>query len=526
MNFQRLFKCIFHPLNAVICLILIPSCAHSQVKIKPSQLKWLDDAMSQSTQEFNLPSMSVAIVHKGQTIWSKSYGETVAESGQLSTPETLYAVASNTKAFTAAAIAQLVDKGQLDWNDRVQQHIPWFELYDPYVSAELRIRDLLCHRSGLATFSGDLLWYGTTWTSREILKKVSTLEPVSSFRTQFGYQNLMFLAAGEIIEVVSGQPWKNYIEEQLLHPIEMTSSVLSTHDIVELENVAAPHNELPSGTLNPIAWVNWDNIGPAGSLISSAEEMAQWMIVQLDSGKTKKDTLWTSDQTREMWTMHTPIPVSSWYEQMLPSLHYRGYGLGWELYDLHGRKVVAHSGGYDGMISRQVLVPEEKLGVIILTNTNTSVPWGWGHDVLNVLLNGEKSTPILDFLQEAKRNEPIESAKKEAQLLADRIPQAPPSRALSDYAGTYTDPVYGDVNVFADADGLRFQFEPTALFQGTLEPWHFDTFRLHWKTEMMLPSGMAHFTLDMRGAVESLDFNVPNPDFDFSELHFVKGSME
>ena len=150
-------------------------------------------------------------------------------------------------------------------------------------------------------------------------------------------------------------------------------------------------------------------MAPAGALISSAEEMAKWMIVQLDSGRTATDTLWTPSQTHEMWTMHTPIPVSSWYHNMLPSMHFRGYGLGWELYDLHGRKVVAHSGGYDGMISRQVLVPEEKLGIIILTNANTSVPWGWGHDVLNVLLSGDRQTPVMDFLLESKREEPAQS---------------------------------------------------------------------------------------------------------------------
>ena len=521
----RLFLWI-RPLSAALCLILTISFSHAQLEIKPHQLKWLDTAVSESIDAFNLPSLSIAIVHNGEVAWSASYGETIAGSGQRSNPETLYAVASNTKAFTAAAMAQLVDAGQLDWNDRVQQYIPWFELYDPYVSSELRIRDLLCHRSGLATFSGDLLWYGSKWTSREILEKVSHLEPSSSFRTQFGYQNLMFLAAGEIIEVVSEKSWESYIEKEFLLPIAMNSSVLSIMDLVTAKNIAAPHNELPSGIQEPIDWVNWDNIGPAGSLISSAEEMARWMIVQLDSGKTSNEMLWTAKQTQEMWTMHTPIPVSSWYQKMLPSMHYRGYGLGWELYDLHGKKVVAHSGGYDGMISRQILVPEEKLGVIILTNTNTSVPWGWGHDVLNFLLNGDKSTPIIDFLEEERRNESSKHAENEAKLIAARVSEAPPSLPLSDYEGTYTDLMYGNVRIVADLEGLRFDFEPTPLFRGTLEPWHFDTFRLHWGTQMMLPKGMAQFTLNIRGEIESLDFNVPNPDFDFSELHFVKMSSE
>jgi CubicO group peptidase (beta-lactamase class C family) len=523
---QRFFQVTWQRPAGLLCLLLSASFVQAQVKDQPRQLQWLGEAMAQSVDDFNLPSLSVAIVHDGQLIWSQSYGETVAGSGDKTTPATLYAVASNTKAFTSAAIAQLVDDGFLDWNDRVQTYLPWFELYDPYVSSELRIRDLLCHRSGLATFSGDLLWYGTKWSSKEVLEKANQLEPTTSFRTQFGYQNLMFMVAGEIIEVVSEKPWKTYIEQELMGPVGMSSSVLSTTQLANRTDVAAPHNELESGTQTPIEWVNWDNMAPAGALISSAEEMAQWMIVQLDSGRTATDTLWTQRQTHEMWTMHTPIPVSSWYHEMLPSMHFRGYGLGWELYDLHGRKVVAHSGGYDGMISRQVLVPEEKLGIIILTNANSSVPWGWGHDVLNVLLKGDKQTPMIDFLLEQKREEPAEQTRKEAELMASRIPEAPASKTLAAYAGSYSDAMYGDVLVSMQDDTLQFEFEPTPLFQGTLEHWHFDTFRLHWGTQMMLPKGMAQFTLNMKGQVESLDFDVPNPDFDFTELHFIKQSAE
>ena len=478
--------------------------------------------MAQSVENFNLPSLSVAIVHEGQVLWSQSYGKSIAGDGANTTTETLYAVASNTKAFTSAALAQLVDEGKLNWDDRVQEYLPWLELYNPYVSSELRIRDLLCHRSGLATFSGDLLWYGSKWSSKEVLQKAKHLEPTTSFRTEFGYQNLMFMAAGEVIETVSETSWKSYVEDSLLQPIGMASSILSTNELQERTDVAAPHNELESGLQIPIDWVNWDNMAPAGALISSAAEMAKWMIVQLDSGRTATDTLWTKEQTHEMWTMHTPIPVSSWYNTMLPSMHFRGYGLGWELYDLHGRKVVAHSGGYDGMISRQVLVPEEKLGIILLTNANSSVPWGWGHDVLNVLLNGERTTPVIDFLLEQKHEEPDNEIRKEEELVASRVPDAPASKALSAYVGTYTDAMYGDLTVSNQDDTLHFDFDPTPLFKGRLEHWHFDTFRLHWGTQMMLPKGMAHFTLNMAGQIKSLDFDVPNPDFDFTELHFVK----
>jgi hypothetical protein len=203
-------------------------------------------------------------------------------------------------------------------------------------------------------------------------------------------------------------------------------------------------------------------------------------------------------------------------------MHFRGYGMGWELYDLHGRLVVAHSGGYDGMISRQVLVPEEKLGIFIVTNTNTSVPWGWGHDALGTLLGAPDASNLLAYLLDERRKEPEEKRAAEAEFVAARIPDAPPSLPLSGYAGTYTDPAYGDIFV-DEVDGkLTFRFSQTPLFHGRLEPWHFDTFRLFWGTQMMLPPGLVTFTLDATGAVDRMEIVVENPDFDFTELKLEK----
>jgi hypothetical protein len=297
---------------------------------------------------------------------------------------------------------------------------------------------------------------------------------------------------------------------------------LSTSDLTGLENVALPHNELEEGVLTTIDWVNWDNMAPAGAIVTSVTDMARWMIAQMDSGRVADERLWSNAQTNAMWTMHTPIPVSRFYADRLPSMHFRGYGLGWELGTLHGRKTVGHSGGYDGMISRQMLVPEEKLGIFIATNTNSSVPWALGFDALGILLANEKETPLLDFLRERREAEPAEKAAAEAELLASRVPDTAPSLALDAYVGTYTDVMYGDITILLNGEQLQFAFEPTPLFKGRFEHWHFDTFRLHWDTQMMLPSGTAHFSLNTSGQVESLDIDVPNPDFDFTELHFVK----
>ena len=196
--------------------------------------------------------------------------------------------------------------------------------------------------------------------------------------------------------------------------------------------------------------------------------------------------------------------------------------MGWEVYDLHGRSIVAHSGGYDGMISRTVLVPEEKLGIFIVTNTNTSVPWGWGHDALGTLLGAADASDLLGYLLEERRKEPEEKQAAEAAIQANRIPDAPPSLPLTGYAGTYTEPGYGDV-VLEETDGkLTFRFARTALFHGHLEPYHFDTFRLFWGTQQMLPPGLVTFSLDATGAVDRMEIVVENPDFDFTELKLKK----
>ena len=509
-------------LGLVGMALLTSEPCSAQLRISNAQWNRLDAAFEEAQQTLNLPSISVAVVHEGQLIFSSSHGMLDATGSKRANSQSMYAVASNTKAFTSAALAQLVDAGKLNWDDRVQSYLPDFELYDPYVTDELRIADLLCHRSGLATFSGDLLWYGTSWSAEDVLEKARHLEPVSGFRTTFGYQNILYIAAGQVIEQVTGRDWEEVVRDSLLLPLGMERAVLSTNALENVENVALPHNELEDGSLTPIDWVNWDNMAPAGALITSVDEMAQWMIAQMDSGRVDGGRLWTEQQTRSMWSMHTPIPVSSFYNQYLPSMHFRGYGLGWELSTLHGRKVVGHSGGYDGMISRQLLVPEEKLGIFIATNTNSSVPWAAGFDALGILLENEKGTPLLDFLRERRAAEPEEKAAAEQALNDSRIPGTSPSLALESYAGTYTDKMYGDLVVELEDEQLSFDFRPTSLFFGELEHWHFDTFRLHWGSQMMLPSGTAHFSLNAEGSVESLDINVPNPDFDFTELHFVK----
>ncbi|MDP4826906.1 MAG: serine hydrolase [Flavobacteriales bacterium] len=501
-------------------LFVIISTAVSAVDFD-KEVKKLDAYYAQSLKDWNVPGMAICIVKDGKVALSKGYGVKDVNTKAPVTPNSLFAVASNTKAFTAAALGMLVEEGKISWDDKVQKYLPWFELYDPYVSANLTIRDLLCHRSGLETFSGDLIWYGSTHSRDEVLRRAKYLKQAYGFRSHFGYQNILFLAAGEIIPVVTGKSWEEFVRERILQPAGMNDAKLSVTEFRNGDDVALPHNE-KNGANQTIDWVNWDNIAPAGALLASANDMGKWLMLQLAKGKVNGDTLWSDNTAWEMWKMHTPEDISGWRRRLMPSMTFNGYGLGWELSNLHGKQIVSHGGGYDGMISRSIMVPEEGWGIIIVTNNVSSLSYAMGMETLDRLLGSKEKNDWGNRLLKSKKE--AEIAEKEAAATAEeaRVKDAKMSKSLSHYAGKYGGPMYGNMIIRVIGDQLAFQFEQTPLFRGTLRHWHYDTFQLNWGTSMMLPSGFIRFSLDNEGNIDELFVDVDNPDFDFSELQFKK----
>lgn len=504
-------------LLAITSMMVSLACAQHLRK----DLQAIDSYVEKSRKEWNVPGLAVAIVKDGEVVFAKGYGVRDVRSGVAVDEHTVFAVASNTKSVTAAALAMLVDEGKIDWDDKVQDYLPWFQLYDPYVSANLTIRDLLCHRSGLETFSGDLLWYGSSHTREEVLRKARFLKPAYGFRAHFGYQNIMFLAAGQIIPVVTGMSWEDYVDEKILRPLGMEETLVSTNELNAEVNAATPHNTHGDKNL-AIEWVNWDNIAPAGALISSVNDWAKWMMVQMGNGSFNNQELWSQDRTYDMWEMNTPEVVSPGARQLWPTRNFSGYGLGWELETLFGKKVVSHGGGYDGMISRTLMVPEENMGIVVLTNSINSVAYATTYKWLDLYFNAEKETDWSELFLSFKegREERQEEALKLANETRDK--DSSPSLSLEKYAGTYLDEMYGELSVRVIGDQLAFQFVPTPIFRGTLRHWEHDIFQLNWGTDMMLPSGFARFIMATSGEIEELLIEVDNPDFDFTELKFKK----
>jgi CubicO group peptidase (beta-lactamase class C family) len=481
----------------------------------------LDAYFAKAQQEWPVPGFSIAIVKDGEIVFERGYGVREVGAEELVDEHTLYAIASNSKAFTSAALAQLVDAGQLSWDDRVLDRLPWFRLYDDYVTQEMRIRDLLSHRSGLGTYSGDLLWYGTPYTAEEVVRRARFLEPAYSFRAGYGYSNLMFIAAGEVLRAVSGEDWHDVMEANFFEPLGMSRSVTSTEDLPGMENVATPH-KYERGETIPIGWYNWDAMGAAGGVISSVHDVAQWMMAQLNGGERNGVRLFSEEAQREMWKVHNPLSVSPGYQQRYPSTHFRGYGLGWSLADYRGRKLTTHGGGYDGMYSQVMMVPEERLGIVVLTNGMTGIAGTLTYRVLDAYLGGEERDWSAEMLPGwLKSREDFHARQDRAEV--ERVPNTTPSVTLTEYAGRYSSELYGDATVAVEDGHLVLRVVPNPDLVADLEHLHYDTFLVRWRSELAwFGKGTAHFELDASGNVGELSLDIPNDDLWFHELELER----
>jgi len=505
-------------LGAVLSWVLILTLwSAGTVLAQAPDLDRLDAAIAQAQREWPVPGLAVAIVKDGETVLARGYGVLELGSRDPVDENTLFAIASNTKAFTVAALAMLVEEGSLSWDDRVQEHLPWFQLYDPYVSHEMRIRDLLSHRSGLGTFSGDLLWYGTGYSAEEVVRRARFLPQAGPFRASYGYSNLMFIAAGEVVEAVSGMPWQRFVEERILGPLGMNRTVTSVEDLGGMSNVATPHKNRTDGII-PLEWYNWDAMAAAGGIISSVSDMARWMKLRLNHGTLDGLTLFSEESSWEMWTIHNPFGISPSARRSQPSTHFRGYGLGWSLNDYQGRLVASHGGGYDGMFSRVVLVPEERLGIVVLTNSMTSVATALGNTILAAYLDAPDENWTRNMLDSWRRSRERFEARQE-RFTAEEVEGTFPSLPLEAYTGRFGGPMYGDGTVSLENGGLVLRLLPNPDLVADLTHLHHDTFLVEWRnTFAWFGSGAATFRLDPYGNVIDLDLDIPNDDLWFYEL--------
>lgn len=501
-------------------LLFIPFIVSAQTL--DEKLKEIDVYAEQARKDWNVPGMAVAVVKDGKTVFAKGYGVRRLGGNEKVDENTVFAVASNSKAFTTAGLAILIDEGKIGgWDDKVSKYLPEFELYDPYVTSELTIRDLVSHRVGLDTFSGDLLWYETVYTDDEILKRLKHLKPVKGFRSGFGYQNLMFIAAGEIIERVSGKSWSAFITDRILKPLGMKRTTTTVKDLKD--NAAFPHNESGGKGLRVLHRGNVDGAAAAAALNSSVADMAKWLLLQLGMGEFEGKRIYSEKQGWEMWQPAVILPVSKSAAELIPSRHFNTYGLGWNVWDYHGRKVVSHGGGLDGMISRTAMMPEENLGLVVLTNSENPVPTILQHKIFDVFTGVPKRDWNAEYIARRKQIQDKE-AEERRKLEASRVPNTKPSLPLKEYAGTYTGELYGDAVVAEENGKLVLRLKPAPNFVADLEHWHYEAFRIHWRPSVAynFPPGFVIFKLDKNGRAGELEIDQPNDDFWFYELEFKR----
>lgn len=477
------------------------------------KLKKLDAYYEQALKDWKVPGMAIAIVKDDSLVYARGFGVKNINTGEAVNANTLFAIASNTKAFTATALMMLQEEGKLDIDDKVTKYLPWFETYDPFVTSQMTIRDLLCHRSGLKTFAGDLIWYGTDYSAKEVVERSQYLKPSYGFREKYGYSNIMYIAAGLVIEEVSGMAWKDYIKENILLPLGMNRTVASVTDLESMGNYASCHNDVEDEVI-AIPFINWDNAAAVGGLLTSVNDISKWLKVQLKHGIYNGDTLFSKRTQDVMWTAHTINTVSAYSKRIYPSTHFKSYGLGWGMADYHARKIVRHGGGYDGMLSTTVMVPEENLAFVIYVNKNSGVYNQLAYKTLDVFLSNDDTDWSQSALNRMKNYKPSKKAVP--------TPDTKPSLTIEDYAGTYGGKIYGDLKISLVEGELYMEFEHTALFKASLKHYHYDTFEFEFKDVPSLPKGKVTFYLNAKGIVESLLVDLPNPDFDFTELDFNK----
>ncbi len=498
------------PLILVIAIPLI-----LLIQKKENNIQQFDQVTQKVFDQFHPTGLSVAIVQDGEIIFSKNLGYANASNMDFLDGKDIFNIASCTKAFTAAAIGKLVEDSLVSWNDKVVDYLPEFKLKDQYITQHLTLKDILSHRSGFSTFDGDLLWYNTLYTNDEVISRMQYLPIPYDFRTRFGYQNNMFMLAGEIIEKVTGQTWENYIHQTFMVPLEMNNSRTSNDQFEGTENIAYPHFKD-----SVIGIYDFEASKPAASIWSNTRDLSHWVMMWLNNGKWKDLQILDPKTIRTLQSPQTILPVSEQRESW--GTHFRNYALGWSTYDYNGLKIVEHNGGMPGYISKVALIPERNLGVIILNNGFDV----FGNDALfysivDIVTNKNTNNWVEYFIAEKDEAKKREQKFNEERLLT-KDTTIKPTTALRNFVGKYLDEMYGYARVTLDNKMLTLTLLPAKqVFYSTMEPWKKNTFKVVFK-DPFLPYGLITFETNNKNQITGFKIDLPSHDFHFKNLDFKK----
>lgn len=476
--------------------------------------------IEQARMDWEIPGLAVAVVKDDSVVFVNGFGTREQGKNLPVDAHTLFAIASNSKVMTATMIGMLAERDSISLDEPVVHYLPGFRLYDAQATAKITLRDMLSHRSGLATFGGDLSAFGTTNSSAELLYRLRFQKPTTDFRTTYGYSNLMYLAAGTALEKVTGKTWRANILQRILQPLEMNETRTSVADLAVSRNHAVPHIRAGEKIITA-PYDNVDNLAPAAAVISSVNDLSHWLRCQLADGEWKGKQVIPREVVMEVRKAHTLLRVSENSYQFNPNTHLRAYGLGWGLSDYRGRLLVNHTGGLNGMLSWVGLVPEENLGIAVLTNFDdqslfSALPY-W---LIDQYLGGaveDWSAKALD-----RHRKGLERAKKaEAETVAKRVAGTTPTHPLAQYTGQYENPLYGPMDIRVEDGRLVIDAGANPGISGELTHWQYNTFRCQWN-DPVWDKSFVYFDLSDEGTIRQFRVSVRPDWIDTLEYTFTK----
>lgn len=510
--------------NLFIAIALI-STSLSFAQISPTQV---DELVNRTIKTFNVPGIAVAIVKDGKVILAEGYGVKSIDTQEKVDANTLFGIASNSKAFTSAALAMLVDEGKIKWDDKVINYLPNFRMYNDYVTQEFTIRDLLTHRSGLGLGAGDLMIWpdGSNFTAQDIIQNLQYLKPVSAFRTKYDYDNLLYIVAGEVIHVVSGKSWGDFVEERIMKPLEMNNSAASFVRLKDTTNIIAPHVPI-DGKLKVISRYKNQLFDAAAGIYSSVNDLSKWAIMQMNNGKygTDNKQLFSKKEHAEMWTPQTLIPINT----VSPyNSHFKAYGLGWFLSDVKGYKEVTHTGGLEGIVTQTTYFPELQLGIIVLTNQQSGAAFRAITNTIKDSYLGIKSEDYVAlYSSRIKANE--DSADKVTDEVWAAVAKNKTAKIKVDYktiTGTYTDNWFGEVVITEKKGKLFFESKRSSQLKGEVFFYKAGNYVVKWDNAYLHADAHLFFEFDNNGKATGLKMkpisDLTDFSYDFQDLDFTK----
>ncbi|MFZ2285684.1 MAG: serine hydrolase [Bacteroidales bacterium] len=487
---------------------------------QPLSSEQIDRLAEKTMKVFNVPGIAIAVVRDDKVVHMKGYGVSSIITGKKTDENTLFAIASNSKAFTSAALGILVDEGKLSWETKVIDIIPEFRLYNAYVTEDFNIKDLLSHRSGMGLGAGDLMLWpdSSTFTKGEIIHNLRYLKQTSPFRTKYDYDNLLYMVAGEVVARVSGQSWEEFVETRIMKPLGMKRSSASPGRARDRSNMIDAHVPV-NGELEVIPMYESDLFNSGAGVISSVADMTKWVMMHLNRGKYGENNgiQLLSERTHgEMWTPQTIIPVRAPGPY---NSHFAGYGLGWGLTDVSGYLQASHTGGLAGVVTQVTLIPELNLGIIVFTNQQEGSAFA---SITNTIKDGYLGVTGNDWVRTNKEN--VDSRQAEAKQITDEIwAKVEKNRSKnvttfdkSIYAGTYSDMWFGDILITDEGGNLRFRSVKSPKLRGDMLFYTGNTFIVKWDDRSMDADAWAVFNLDKEGKAEAFTMEAISPLTDFS----------